>query len=181
MTPGGMGLIEWTARGTELRRGWGHLGWQTPFGTGGNVPAFYADTIAAGDLVQLWLDYGYSRLDHQHVDRRHEAVAVSGVTQIRYFSTSEIWELEMQFVEDRRGADLVSDFAAIESAIDAWVAGTPLNWYPDAENYPTEYFACVLHKRAEPKRQHNLGWYQITLPLRVLPSVQMPSTVPPLA
>lgn len=181
MTPAGMGLIEWVAQGTELRRPFYHyaLGTQTT-GAFPNaaLPSPWADAYAAGDLAQLWLDYGYRRLEHAHDDQRKLSITPSGVTTVRFFATSERWTFGMDNIDDLRGAGLQSDFLAIESFVDVAIRGIEFAWAPDFENHPNEYFMCVLEKRHEPRRLYNRGWWRIDFELRVLPSVQFPSTVP---
>ena len=167
----------WT--GGELKRGWGHFSWQSPSGyLVGGISPYYKDWYEAGEIAQVWLDYRYGKLDHHHKDFRQESVATSGVVQVQNFNTQERYTFSQQFVTDERGVGLVSDMAAFESFVDTAMFGGAFLWFPDRENYPDEYFSCILNKRAEPKRFQHLGWYDFDFDLRVLPAVQMPSSVP---
>jgi len=167
----------WT--GGELKRGFGHFGWQTPSGyLAGLTSPYFKDWYEAGEIGQIWLDYRYGKLDHHHKDFRKESVATSGVVQVQNFGTQERFTFSQQFVTDDRGVGLVSDMSAFESFVDTAMTGAPFIWFPDRENYQDEYFSCILNKRAEPKRHGSIGWYNFDFDLRVLPMVQMPSSVP---
>ncbi len=166
--------------GGELRRGWGHNAWYQPSGIiTGNIAPVYRDWFEAGDIAQLWLDYGYSKLDHKHEDTRTRSSTKSGITQLTYLSTTEVWILGMSMIVDARGNGIRSDFVAIETYVDAWVHGQPMIWFPDYENNPDEYLWCVLDKRSEPQRIGNIGLYRMDFILRVEPSFS--ATIPTFA
>jgi len=165
--------------GNELRRGFGHDAYHMASGyLDGLTPAFWGDWYEAGDVAQIWLDYRYGKLDHQHKDARTESIATSNVTQIRYMSTQERFVFSQRFVEDLRASGIASDMEAFESFVDTAMKGQSFIWFPDFENFPDEFLSCILNKRAEPKRTQTLGLFNYDFDVRVLPSVQIPSNSP---
>jgi len=165
--------------GNELRRGWGHNAYHISSGyLDGNAPAMAADWYQAGDVAQIWLDYRYAKLDHKHKDNRTESVATSRVVQIRDFGSEERFIFSQNFVEDLRAAGVASDMDAFESFVDNAMKGGAFLWFPDFENYPDEFLSCILNKRAEPVRFRTNGLFNYDFDLRVLPSVQIPSSSP---
>ena len=167
----------WT--GNELKRGFGHFGWQQPSGyLPGNTSPFWADWYNAGDVAQIWLDYRYEKLDHKHKDFRSESVSTAKVVEIQSFPSQERYIIGQDMVTDKRGPGLVSDMSAIEMFVDTAMNGDAFIWFPDYENYPDEYLSCILNKRAEPQRVRKYGLYKFDFDVRVLPLIQMPSSIP---
>jgi len=165
--------------GNELRRGWGHNAYHPLSGyLDGNAPAMASDWYQAGDVAQIWLDYRYAKLDHKHKDNRTESVATSKVVQIRDLGSEERYIVSQKFVEDLRAAGVASDMDSFESFVDNAMKGGAFLWFPDFENYPDEFLSCILNKRAEPVRSNKIGNFNYDFDLRVLPSVQIPSSSP---
>jgi len=177
MTPGGIGLIEWIALGGELKRGWGSGGYLPVTGILSSPVEtdVFSDTFIAGEVAQLWLDHKYFRLDYRHDDNRNRSVSTSGIVQTRHFNTAELYDFVLGDVTDIRGTSVVSDYSAVESFFDTVIHGAEFLWFPDYENYPAEYFTCILEKRTEPKRKGVRGMYDFTFNVRV--ATQFTSTV----
>lgn len=144
-----------------------------------NLSAVFSDTVAAGQVQDIYFQWLYSSLDPYHVDKREVSESAGGVVEIAHFLTTTNYKFTIDNVRKDRGGILVNDYAMFVALNAELAKGTIIKWYPDYDTFPTEYFSCVANKRIDPKRMGTTEKFSFSFDLRVLPSVQSPSTVPP--
>jgi len=137
----------------------------------------FAETLALGGLQDIYLYWGYSKLDPYHTDQRNVSKSAAGVVEVSNFlSTKGFMFAVSEVVQDR--AALVNEYAVMEALNEELMNGVVVTWYPDFDNYPAEYFSCIAEKRLDQKRINNSHKYNFNFDLMVLAAVQVPSTVP---
>lgn len=138
----------------------------------------FADTVAVGQTQDIYLYWGYKNNDPYYKDDRNVSRSAAGVVDIVNFGSTEGFKFSiMNVIQDR--SSQVNEYAIMTSLNEELMNGTVVRWYPDYDNFPTEYFSCVATKRLDPKRIGQRQRYQFDFDLFVLPTVQVPSTVPP--
>jgi hypothetical protein len=138
----------------------------------------FADTLAVGALQDIYLYWGYVSEDANYDDQRNVSRSAAGVVEVTNFGSTTGFKFSIRNVIQDRSAQ-VNEFAIINSLNEELMSGTPVQWYPDADNFPAEYYSCVANKRIAPKRIGQRDRYQFDFDLFVLADVQIPSTVPP--
>jgi hypothetical protein len=137
----------------------------------------FADTLSPGTLQDIYLYWGYSKEDPYYNDQRNVSRSAAGVVEVSNFGSIDGFKFTIPNVIHDRTAQ-VNEFSILSALNDELMKGTPVAWYPDFDNYPTEYFACVATKRIEPKRIGSNMRFQFDFDVFVLPTVQIPSTIP---
>lgn len=138
----------------------------------------FADTLAIGATQDIYLYWGYASLDPDYDDQRNVARSAAGVVEVTNFGSTDVFRFAIPNVWNDRAAQ-VNEFEIMSSLNEELMRGTDVRWYPDYDNYPAEYFACVASKRVRPRRDGTTMRFKFEFDLFVLPSVQIPSTVPP--
>ena len=174
MTPANYGMITYTAIGGEPVRGFGHYGFS------GTLP--YPPSGAqyiAGDLVAVWLDYGYTKLDKSVKDFSHTNTTFTGVSETLYFGNVVKYLMQLDTISDVRGLGLTEEALAFDFLIEAGLKGQTLTWYPSWTGSGSDAsFQCALRKRHDPVRMgSDIHLWTYTIELEVLPTMTIP-TVP---
>jgi hypothetical protein len=138
----------------------------------------FASTLGPGVVQDIYMYWGYGSLDPYYVDQRNVSRSAAGVVDVTNFGSVDAFKFSINNVMQDRTAN-VNEFAIMSALNEELMNGTPVTWYPDFENYPGEYYSCVATQRIEPKRQDNYQRFTFNFDLFVLPTVQIPSTVPP--
>lgn len=138
----------------------------------------FAETVTLGGVQDIYLYWGYRSLEPYHTDQRNVSKSAAGVVEISNFLSTEGFRFELgNVVQDR--AALTNEYAVLEALNEELMNGVVVTWYPDFDNFPTEYFSCIAEKRLDAKRINNSFKFVFSFDLMVLASVQVPSTVPP--
>lgn len=144
-----------------------------------NLAAVFEDTVAAGQVQDIYLPAGYSSLEPYFTDKRVLSQSAGGVVEIANFQSTTNYKFKIDHIRKDRGGAVQNDYAMLVALNDELAKGTIVKWYPDWDTYPDEYFSCVANKRIPQKRMGTLPLFSFEFDLLVLPSVQSPSTVPP--
>jgi hypothetical protein len=137
----------------------------------------FADFLTAGMQQDIYMYWGYQNNDPTYDDQRNVSRSAAGVVEVTNFGSTLGFKFSISNVIQDRYTQ-VNEFEIISALNEELMMGTPVLWYPDYDNFPAEYYACVANKRIAPKRVANLMRYKFDFDLFVLPSVQIPSTVP---
>lgn len=138
-----------------------------------NVEAFQ---INAGSVQDIYLYWGYTAQDPYYTDVRNVSRSAAGVVEVMNFGSVNGYKISINnIIEDRTAS--VNEYAIMNALNNELMAGTVITWYPDYDNYPSEFFSCIAANRFAQKRTNKNRW-QFDLDLQVLPTVQFPSTVP---
>lgn len=141
------------------------------------LPDVYVPTLALGEQQDIYLYWGYETQDPYYKDQRNVSRSAAGVVDISvYLSTTGFKFSIPDVLHDRAAA--VNEYAVMQALNNELMIGTTVLWYPDYDNYPSEYYACVAEARLNPKRVGKQYRWVFSFDLAVLPAVQMPSTVP---
>ena len=141
------------------------------------IPDLSVATVALGQQQDLFLYWGYASRDPYYQDTRNVSRSAAGVVEVTNFGSTKGFKFSIQNVVEDRNAQ-VNEYAILTALNEELMAGTLMQWYPDFDLYPTEYFSCVSAGRIDPKRIGSAYRWQFDFDLMVLPSVQFPSTVP---
>lgn len=137
----------------------------------------FAEAVPAGAVQDIFLYWGYLSLDPYYSDQRNLSQSAAGVVDITNFSSTTGFKFSIPNVVQDRSAP-VNEYNIMTALNDELMNGVVVTWYPDFVGYPAEYYSCVAEKRVAQKRMLKLYRYQFDFDFRVLPSVQVPSTVP---
>ena len=136
-----------------------------------------ATTINVGEQQDLYLYWACSAQDPYYQDVRNVSRSAAGVVEVTNFGSTKGFKFSLQNILEDRAAQ-VNEFAILTALNEELMAGTLMLWYPDFDNYPTEYYSCVSAGRIAPKRIGTQYRWQFDFDLMILPAVQFPSTVP---
>lgn len=158
--------------GGELCRGIKHSGYKkTSSILGIGLPTVWKRAwYETGEVVRIYIDYGYTRLDHSHKDIRQYKASPIGVSIGTMHSTSERYRITISGIEDIFAPNQANDYDAFESYLDAWAKGQPFIWYPDIENRPNEFLWCSLVSRPDSVRMNMLHYHEFTFTIAVEPT-----------
>jgi len=120
-----------------------------------------------GQVAQIHLDQGYTKLAVKQDNIINRSVATSGVSQTVTVRQGEMYDISLKFIDDLRAAGDVSDLEAIISIFEAFDTGVLLAWFPDFVARPAEFYYCTLEKRSDPIREGAMHWHGINFTLRV--------------
>lgn len=137
----------------------------------------FDETLTAGQMQDIYLYWGYQKLDPYHTDQRNVSRSAAGVVEISNFLSTKGFRFAVSEVAQDRAA-LTNEYAVMEALNEELMNGVVVTWYPDFDNFPTEYFSCIAEKRLDQKRIDNSFKYVFSFDLMVLAAVQVPSTVP---
>jgi hypothetical protein len=137
----------------------------------------FATTLAVGSLQDIYLYWGYSANDPYYTDVRNVSRSASGVVEVSNFGSTTGFTFSLSNVVLDRSAQ-VNEYAVLNALNAELMAGTLMNWYPDYDTFPTEYYSCVANQRLNAKRIGTTSRWQFDFDLMVLATVQFPSTVP---
>lgn len=143
-----------------------------------SITDVFAETLGAGVTQDIYLYWGYASLDPYYVDQRNVSRSAAGVVDVTNFGSVDAFKFSIENVIQDRTAN-VNEFLIMSALNEELMSGTPVKWYPDFDNFPAEYYSCVATQRIEPKRMGNYQRFQFNFDLFVLPTVQIPSNVPP--
>jgi hypothetical protein len=136
----------------------------------------FADTVALGDMQDIYLYWGYESLNPQHNDIRNISQSASGVVEITHFLTTQLFSFGLtNVIEDRITGN---EYAMLNALNNELIKGTIVTWYQNYDDYPAEYISCAGNKRIEPVRIGSRPRWTFGFELLQLPVVQAPSTVP---
>jgi hypothetical protein len=137
----------------------------------------FADTLPIGATQDIYLYWGYSKQDPYYNDQRNVSRSAAGVAEVTNFGSTSAFRFTVPNVNHDRTAQ-VNEFAIMTSLNEELMNGVVIKWYPDYDSYPAEYYSCIATKRIEPKRMGMNMRFQFDFDLLILPTVQVPSTVP---
>lgn len=137
----------------------------------------FAETINIGDTQDIYMYWGYQKLDTYHTDKRNISQSAAGVVEITNFLSTTGFKFSIANVLWDRTSQ-VNEYAILNALNQELMNGITVSWYPDADAYPSEYYSCVANKRLDQKRQGVLPYYTFDFDFMVLANVQVPSTVP---
>lgn len=140
----------------------------------------FSQTLNVGDTQDVYIYWGYKNLDPYYADKRNVSQSAAGVVEITNFLSTTGFKFGIANVLwDRTGQ--VNEYSVLNFLNQELMNGATVQWYPDADAFPSEYYSCVANKRLDQKRQGVLPYYTFDFDLMVLASVQVPSTVPAFA
>lgn len=138
----------------------------------------FAESLPAGSVQDLFLYWGYLTLDPYYTDQRNVSQSAAGVADVVNFGSTTGFKFSLpNVVQDRNAA--FNEYSIIASLNDELMNGVVVTWYPDYVGFPAEYYSCIAEKRLPQKRMLKMVRYQFDFDFRILPTVQVPSTVPP--
>lgn len=137
----------------------------------------FGEALAAGQMQDIYLYWGYRNLDPYHTDQRNVSKSAAGVVEISNFLSTKGFKFAVSEVAQDRAA-LVNEYAVLEALNEELMNGVVVTWYPDFDSFPAEYFSCIAEKRLDAKRVNNSFKFVFSFDMLVLASVQVPSTVP---
>ena len=137
----------------------------------------FAVNVPAGSLQDIYLYWGYAAQDPTYVDQRNVSKSAAGVVEIANFGSTIGFQFSVFNVVYDRSAQ-VNEYQIMTSLNEELMNGTVMTWYPDFDSFPTEYYSCVANQRLAQKRIEKRMRFQFDFDLMILPSVQVPSTVP---
>jgi hypothetical protein len=139
----------------------------------------FRDFLPIGANQDVVLRWGYMNLDPAHNDIRNLSQSASGVVEVTHFLSTDSYKFTLYRVPQTRIGGSVNEYAVLNALSDECAKGTPLTWWPEFDNYPTEYISCVANGRLDQKRIGVMPFWNFSFDLLALPSVQIPSTIPP--
>jgi hypothetical protein len=138
-------------------------------------PSPWLSEVPSGTDVSIYLK-GYAADDPDFKTQKSVSSSTANVKQTRYFGREEMRKITIRNVlEDRSTYNPYSVYNALNYAADE---GIVLTWYPNVDDYPTEFYSCIVQRARPPRRESTLLRWNFTLELTILPEVQFPSTVP---
>lgn len=137
----------------------------------------FAASLPAGAMQDIFLYWGYDSLDPYYTDQRNVSRSAAGVTEITNFGSVTGFKFSLSNIVQDRGSQ-VNEYNVMTALNEETMNGVVVTWYPDFVAFPAEYYSCVAEKRLPQKRSGNLLTYKFDFDFAVLPSVQVPSTVP---
>ena len=137
----------------------------------------FAETLAMGAMQDIYLYWGYLAKDPYYTDVRNVSRSAAGVVEISNFSSVTSFKFSIDNVIENRAAQ-VNEFAIMNALNNEMMVGTLMQWYPDYDNFPSEYYNCVANQRLNAKRMGTTQRWQFDFDVSVLATVQFPSTVP---
>jgi hypothetical protein len=137
----------------------------------------FAGLLPAGSQQDLYLYWGYSANNPYYTDVRNVSQSASGVVEIANFGSTTGFKFSlMNIVEDRTAQ--VNEYSVMNALNYEMMAGTVIQWYPNYDGFPAEYYSCVANQRLNATRQDTRLLWQFDFDLMALAVVQFPSTVP---
>lgn len=138
----------------------------------------FADSVLAGGMQDIFLYWGYKNQDPDYKDERNLSRSAAGVVDIVNFGSTTGFKFSIENVVQDRALQ-VNEYMIMSALNEELMNGVVVKWYPDYLRFPTEYYSCVASKRLAQKRMWQLDRFKFDFELMVLPTVQVPSTVPP--
>jgi hypothetical protein len=139
----------------------------------------FQESLPVGSAQDVVLRWGYMNLDPAHNDIRNLSQSASGVVEVTHFLSTDSFKFTVPKVPQTRIGGSVNEYAVLNALSDECAKGTPLTWWPEFDNYPTEYISCVANGRLDQKRIGVMKLWNFSFDLLQLASVQIPSTIPP--
>jgi len=134
-------------------------------------------TLNIGEQQVIDFRWIYTRLDPKPSRKRKVIESSSGVAEVLHFGKFGGFSFDLADVrEDRNG---VNDYAILNALNDELDIGTVITWYPDYISKPDQYLSCIAKTVIDPRRVENFAMWDFSFDLKVLTTVQIPSTVPP--
>lgn len=142
------------------------------------IPDVSATTILAGSTQDIYLYWGYSSLDPYYKDQRNVSQSASGLVEVTNFLSTLGFKFGIDRVLQDRLAE-TNEYGVMQAMNDELMNGVVLTWWPDWDYSITEYYSCIAAQRLPAKRVDNQFVWNYSFDFMVLPTVQVPSTVPP--
>jgi len=134
-------------------------------------------TAAVGQQIDVYLPYYMSHKEMSPRDNLAIAESKSGVAQSSWYGSIEGRSIVLGYVDEIREAGKDNPRAHLDAIAKAAGRGVVMQWFPDYDVYPNEYFS-VRVKRFAPSRKKNSNTWTFRFDLTIQQTQQFPSTVP---